>query len=100
MSADAGLEDAIRHYVGGFSKRSGIQVELEVSPRFGRISQNVESTLLRVVQESLTNIHRHSGSRKALIRLDRKLRKDHAGSERRWPWNSRHRKKNKPERSR
>jgi two-component sensor histidine kinase len=93
MLDEAGLEDAIRHYVGGFSKRSGIQVELDVSQRFGRISQNVELTLFRVVQESLTNIHRHSGSRKALIRLDRKLRKDHAGRERRRPWNSRQRKK-------
>jgi PAS domain S-box-containing protein len=71
MLDEAGLEDAVRHYVDGFSKRSGIQVELEVSPRFGRIRQNVELTLFRVVQESLTNIHRHSGSRKALIRLDR-----------------------------
>jgi len=71
MLDEAGLEDAIRHYVDGFAKRSGIQVELEVSPRFGRISQNIELTLFRVVQESLINIQRHSGSRKALIRLDR-----------------------------
>src|SRR6202043_1413473 len=45
MLDEAGLEDAIRHYVDGFAKRSGIQVELEVSPRFGRISQNIELTL-------------------------------------------------------
>ena len=75
MLDEAGLEDAIRHYVDGFAKRSGIQVELEVSPRFGRISQNVELNLFRVVQESLINIQRHSGSRKALIRLDRNSEK-------------------------
>jgi PAS domain S-box-containing protein len=75
MLDEAGLEDAIRHYVDGFAKRSGIHVEMEVSPRFGRISQNVELTLFRVVQESLTNIQRHSGSRKALIRLDRNSEK-------------------------
>jgi PAS domain S-box-containing protein len=75
MLDETGLEDAIRHYVDGFAKRSGIQVELEVSPRFGRISQNAELTLFRVVQESLTNIQRHSGSRKALIRLARNSEK-------------------------
>jgi two-component system NarL family sensor kinase len=68
---EAGLEDAIRHYVDGFTKRSGIQVALEVSPRFEGMSQNAELALFRVVQESLTNIQRHSGAREARIRIDR-----------------------------
>jgi PAS domain S-box-containing protein len=68
---EAGLEDAIREYVTGFTKRSGVQVELEMSPRLGRMARDVEMALFRVVQESLTNIQRHSGSQKAKIRMDR-----------------------------
>ena len=66
---EAGLEDAIRDYVKGFTKRSGIQVALELSPRLGRMTRDVELALFRVVQESLTNIHRHSGSPQAKIRI-------------------------------
>jgi len=67
----AGLGDAIRDYVDGFTKRSGIQVELKLSPRLGRMEKDVELALFRVVQESLTNIQRHSGSQQAKIRIDR-----------------------------
>jgi len=66
-----GLVDAVRDYVKGFTKRSGIQVELELSPRFARMAQDVELALYRVIQEALTNIHRHSGSRRAKIRINR-----------------------------
>jgi PAS domain S-box-containing protein len=66
-----GLEDAIRDYVKGFTKRSGIHVELEVPSRFGRLAPDIELVLFRVVQEGLTNIHRHSGSQRAKIRLHR-----------------------------
>jgi signal transduction histidine kinase len=68
---EAGLEDAIRDYAKGFTKRSGIQVELELSPRVGRVARNVELALFRVVQEGLTNIQRHSGSQQAKIRIHR-----------------------------
>ena len=71
MLDEAGLEDAIRHYAGGFTKRTGIEVELEISPRFGRVKPDVELGLFRVVQESLTNIYRHSGSQRAKIRIGR-----------------------------
>jgi two-component system NarL family sensor kinase len=57
--------------VKGFIDRSGIQVELDLSPRLGRMTRDVELTLFRVVQESLTNIQRHSGSRRAEIRIHR-----------------------------
>ena len=67
----AGLGDAIREYVSGFTKRSGIRVELELSPNLGRIARDVELVLFRVVQEALTNTQRHSGSRQAKIRIDR-----------------------------
>lgn len=68
---DAGLEHAIRDYVSGFIKRSGIQVKLELSSLIGRMTRDIELALFRVVQESLTNIHRHSGSQRAKIRIDR-----------------------------
>jgi signal transduction histidine kinase len=67
----AGLEDAIRDYVDGFTKRSGIDVELELSASVGRMARDVELALFRVVQESLTNIRRHSGSQRAKIRIHR-----------------------------
>ena len=67
----AGLGDAIRDYVKGFTKRSGIEVELELSPRLGRLERDIELALFRVVQESLANIQRHSGSSRAKIRIDR-----------------------------
>ena len=71
MLDEAGLEDAIRHYVDGFSERTGIAVKLQISPRFGRMPPDVELALFRVVQESLTNIQRHSQSHRATIQLDR-----------------------------
>ncbi len=71
MLDEAGLEDAIRHYAGGFTERTGIEVELEISPRLGRMKPDAEMALFRVVQESLTNIQRHSGSSQAKIRIER-----------------------------
>jgi PAS domain S-box-containing protein len=68
---ESGLEDAIRDYVKSFTKRSGIQVELEISPSVGQIERDIELALFRVVQESLTNVQRHSGSQQAKIRIDR-----------------------------
>jgi len=71
MLDQAGLGDAIRDYVKGFTKRSEIHVELELSPNFGRMERDVELALFRVVQESLTNIQRHSGSQQVRIRMSR-----------------------------
>ena len=70
MLDEAGLGDAIREYAYGFTKRSGIQVELELSPRLGRMARDVELALFRIVQESHTNNQRHSGSQQAKIRID------------------------------
>jgi PAS domain S-box-containing protein len=66
-----GIDDVIRDYVHGFAKRSGIQIELELSRSVGRMSRDIELALFRVVQEGLTNIQRHSGSQRAKIRLYR-----------------------------
>jgi PAS domain S-box-containing protein len=71
MLDEAGLEDAIRYYAGGFTERTRIEVEFEISPRLGRMKPDVEMALFRVVQESLTNIQRHSGSPQARIRIER-----------------------------
>ena len=68
---EAGLASALRWCAEGFSERSKIQVDLEVPEDFGRLSQEMETALFRTVQECLTNIHRHSGSTVAAIRLAR-----------------------------
>lgn len=65
----AGLASALRWYVDGFSERSHIQVELEISADLGRLPSDMEIAIFRIVQECLTNIHRHSGSATATIRL-------------------------------
>jgi signal transduction histidine kinase len=68
----SGLNMALRSYLDGFSKRTGIRVELDMSPAIGRMSPDVEIVLFRVIQEALTNIWRHSGSETAHVRLAHK----------------------------
>jgi PAS domain S-box-containing protein len=65
----AGLASALRWYVDGFSERSKIKVELEIPDSFSRLPDELEIAIFRIVQECLTNIHRHSGSSTATIRL-------------------------------
>ncbi len=65
----AGLVSALRWYVDGFSERSKIKVELDIPADFGRLPDEVEIAIFRIVQECLTNIHRHSGSDSATIAL-------------------------------
>jgi signal transduction histidine kinase len=68
---EAGLLSALRWYVEGFAERSTIKVDLQTPESFERLSREMEITVFRVVQECLTNIHRHSGSSTATIRLAR-----------------------------
>ncbi len=68
---EIGLPDAVRWYCEGFTKRSGIPVDLSISSNVGRLAPEVEGAVFRIVQESLANIHRHSGSPLARIRIDR-----------------------------
>jgi len=69
MLEEMGLQSAIRWYLDGFSARSGISTTFEVDDDFDRLQRDVELALFRVLQESLTNVHRHSGSHTAHIRL-------------------------------
>jgi PAS domain S-box-containing protein len=69
MLEELGLKSAVPWYLDGFTKRSGIKTRFEVSPEFDRIPGDLELALFRVLQESLTNVHRHSGSSTAIVRL-------------------------------
>jgi len=66
---ELGLASAVRWYAEGYERRTGIQVKVEIAPDFRRLPADTEVTLFRVIQESLTNIHRYSGSQKAFVRL-------------------------------
>jgi PAS domain S-box-containing protein len=69
MLDEIGLPDALSWYIKGLAERSGLNISLNVPKDFGRLSREMELVMFRLVQESLTNIHRHSGSKSALIRL-------------------------------
>ena len=66
---EAGFGSAARWYVDGFAQRSGIDVNLVLPPVFGRLPRDVEIALFRILQEALTNVHRHSESTRVEIRL-------------------------------
>ena len=66
-----GLLEAIRWYMQGLTERSGLNIELTISENFGRLAGEIELAVFRIVQECLTNIHRHSASKTATIRLSR-----------------------------
>ncbi len=74
---EVGLESSLRWYVSGFSERSKIKVDLDLAEGLGRLPNELELVVFRVVQESLTNIHRHSGSSSARIHLSRSNDKLH-----------------------
>jgi two-component system NarL family sensor kinase len=69
MLEEMGLKSAIPWYLDGFSARSGIKTTFEIQADVGRLPRGSELALFRVLQESLTNVHRHSGSKMAYIRL-------------------------------
>lgn len=69
---ELGIRSALGWYVEEFGRRSGIKVALECSSSLGRFSTELETSIFRIVQESLGNVHRHSGSPTALVRLSAK----------------------------
>lgn len=68
---ELGLPATLRSYVDGFAARSGIRISFEITPELERLDPHVELGIFRMVQESLTNIHRHSHSPSASILLSR-----------------------------
>jgi len=66
---DLGLVSALKEYVNGFSERSGIETSLELLTSFRRLPQIAETAFFRITQESLANIQRHSGSKRAQVVL-------------------------------
>jgi signal transduction histidine kinase len=72
---ESGLLSAIRWYAEGFSKRSGVKLTLELDEQAERFGPDVETGLFRIVQEALTNVHRHSGAETVHIRITSKDRR-------------------------
>ena len=71
MLDEMGLSSALPMYIEGFAQRSKVSVEFDVAHDLGRLPQEYELALFRIVQECLTNIHRHSGSSTATVKLSR-----------------------------
>lgn len=69
---ELGLVSAVKEYAQGFSERSGIALQIDIQPDFPRMPQEVETAFFRIVQESLANIQKHSGSATGRIRLHAK----------------------------
>lgn len=67
---ELGLASAVNWYVQGFAERSGLKIEVQVPARLPRFDHSAELALFRALQESLTNIHRHSGSKTASVKID------------------------------
>jgi len=69
---EVGLSEALRWYAQGLTDRSGLEIKLNIPDDFGRLPREMELVMFRLVQECLTNIHRHSGSKVAIIEIARK----------------------------
>ncbi len=69
MLDEVGLASALRWFASGFSKRSQIEIALEIAESLGRFPRDLEIAAFRIVQETLTNVHRHSGSSTAKINI-------------------------------
>jgi signal transduction histidine kinase len=66
---EVGLMSALKEYVNGFGERSNIRVSLDLPSDLERLPRDVELSIFRIVQECLTNVHRHSGSATAGVQL-------------------------------
>jgi PAS domain S-box-containing protein len=69
MLDEAGLALALQWYIEGFAERSKIEVNLDIPGDFSRLPTETEIVIFRIIQECLTNIHRHSGSATAAVRI-------------------------------
>lgn len=68
---ELGLSAALKWYLEGYARDSGLKIDFQIDPDFGRLPQELEHTLMAVVQESISNVRRHSGSPSAAVRLTR-----------------------------
>jgi PAS domain S-box-containing protein len=67
---EVGLLSAVRWYLDGLTKRSGIETSLDVQPpAFPRLGAELETAIFRIIQEALTNVYRHSGAKQAWVSL-------------------------------
>jgi PAS domain S-box-containing protein len=71
MLEEMGLKSAVAWYLDGFSQRSGIKTNFQINETFGRVSRDVELAVFRLLQESLNNAHKHSGTAKVDIKMSR-----------------------------
>jgi two-component system, NarL family, sensor kinase len=67
---ELGLSSAVKWYLAGFTSRTGILIETEIPSDIQRLSPDAEVAIFRVLQESLTNVHRYAESPKAVVRMD------------------------------
>ena len=65
----SGLSSTLQWFVEGFTRRSNIRVDLEISSELERLPQDIETTVFRIVQEALSNVFRHSESPVATVRV-------------------------------
>jgi two-component system NarL family sensor kinase len=67
---EVGLHFALRSYLDGLTKRSGVETEIDFQPaEFPRFTPELETAIFRIIQEALTNVFRHSGARKAWVTI-------------------------------
>jgi signal transduction histidine kinase len=71
MLEETGLVTALRSYTKLFAERGGVPVKAEIANDFGRLDPGLELTIFRIVQESLTNVHRHARATSASVRVER-----------------------------
>jgi PAS domain S-box-containing protein len=68
---ESGLQAAVGWYVRGLAERSGLEIDFEISENLGRCDREIELVVFRLIQECLTNVHRHSGSKSAYVDVAR-----------------------------
>ncbi len=73
MLDECGLNLAVQWYVDGINQRGGLKVEVEIAAKLGRLTEDAELALFRIVQASLTNVHLHSGATEAKITIEQNL---------------------------
>ena len=73
---EIGLQSALQFYLEGFTKRSGIEISLDMQPaNFPRLASEMETAIFRIVQEAVTNVFRHSGASEAWVTVTKNDRR-------------------------